>query len=435
MRVIIAVLMVMFSVSCSGSRHPIGQVGDYLNAGLPAPNSIEARSVSAVVDHLDGTEYTGGGNISIDGPAALFFPVGDRAGEVAFGLYTFSLEGFEQGRYLEQSWTVAPEPGTLWIGLGDRVRNRWEWLRPAHDESLLIGNLAPYLSELDELHVVVLLTGDGQFKLESIAITGRPPHVFGVSPTFIAPGAQEVMTVMMVGTGDLTYVWDFGGAVTPNSSTEESPAVTALAEGIYECSLAVSNILGSDLYNFEIEIDATILEGQLIAVALDKVVTTADIATVLVKCGDFPAGASFTYMSGVAVTWEAGADYAPLTFNLGAVGGAAKDVDGVWSAMDPVPIDFLLSQETSLGSAPVNGELGRLYVGFNVTPLFGSDIVGGGELFNFGLSFTAAGTYTLGFLEFQDVKRTYYSDSETNEYNWVDITNNGAWNTITVTDT
>ena len=55
-------------------------------------------------------------------------------------------------------------------------------------------------------------------------------------------------------------------------------------------------------------------------------------------------------------------------------------------------------------------------------------------LFNFGMSFSAAGTYTLGFLEFQDVKRTYYSDNAAVEYNWADITNviDEVPNTITV---
>jgi hypothetical protein len=73
-------------------------------------------------------------------------------------------------------------------------------------------------------------------------------------------------------------------------------------------------------------------------------------------------------------------------------------------------------------------------IDFNVTPVGGSETTDGGALFNFGLQFDHAGTYTLGFEEFHDVKRTYYSDGASNEYFWDDISNSypGMPNSIEV---
>ena len=62
---------------------------------------------------------------------------------------------------------------------------------------------------------------------------------------------------------------------------------------------------------------------------------------------------------------------------------------------------------------------GRVRLDFNVTPLDGTQSNStSGALFNFGLNFGVAGTYTLGFEEFNVVKRTYYSDAGATEYNW-----------------
>jgi len=64
----------------------------------------------------------------------------------------------------------------------------------------------------------------------------------------------------------------------------------------------------------------------------------------------------------------------------------------------------------------------------------GSDAPAGtsGILFNFNLKFTAAGSYKLDFLLFDEVNRTYYQDGSQATFQWTDITNTNSQNTVNV---
>ncbi len=56
-----------------------------------------------------------------------------------------------------------------------------------------------------------------------------------------------------------------------------------------------------------------------------------------------------------------------------------------------------------------------------------------GLLFNFNLEFSAPGEYRLGFMDFDEVNRTYYQDGSQAVYLWGDMSNNNAYNTVVVT--
>jgi len=176
-----------------------------------------------------------------------------------------------------------------------------------------------------------------------------------------------------------------------------------------------------------------VAEGALVAIPSIGATTVGGEVTVVVISGDFPAGAPFHYMNGVAVTVEEGASYVDGTLNVGAVGGDQKDPDGIWAEMSPPPSSFLLPDDFMIMEQSVFEPPGLNFIGFNLTPIGGGEVTSGGILFNFGLTFDNAGTYNLGFVQFQDVKRTYYSDSEYSEHYWSDISNAGVPNTIQVT--
>ena len=171
--------------------------------------------------------------------------------------------------------------------------------------------------------------------------------------------------------------------------------------------------------------------GALAAVPATTAATTADTVTIVVIAGDF--SNNFQYMNGAGVTVEDGGAYVDGTLNVGAPGGEQKDVDGAWAGMSSAPNSFLLPDDFMIQENAIDGGLVR--IDFNVTPIGGANVTGGGALFNFGMDFTAAGTYTLGFEEFRDVKRTYFSDTDSTEYYWDDISNNytDVPNSITVT--
>jgi len=155
----------------------------------------------------------------------------------------------------------------------------------------------------------------------------------------------------------------------------------------------------------------------------------------VVLTGDFPSGASFCYLNSVAVTIEEGAQYVPGSLNVGLPGGDQKDSDGLWASMSPIPATFLLPDDSMIFPIPVDGDWGRVFFGFSVTPVGGGDVTGGGALLNFQLTFDIEGTYNHALLEFQEVKRTYYSDADGNEHYWVGAPRNPIpWMPIEVWD-
>ena len=134
----------------------------------------------------------------------------------------------------------------------------------------------------------------------------------------------------------------------------------------------------------------------------------------------------------VVVTVNQGASYVTDSFNVGAPGGERFKPDGLWANMDPPPADFLAAHYNGFTQDWLPG---HTELSFTMIPLGGSNTTDGGSLFNFELEFSQPGTYTLGILDIPDVKRTYFSDQDGNEFSWDDTSNDfpGLPNTIVVT--
>ena len=143
---------------------------------------------------------------------------------------------------------------------------------------------------------------------------------------------------------------------------------------------------------------------------------------------------SFKFMNGVRVTFSAGEpSFVDGSYNVGAVGGAQLAADGIWAALNPE--SFLLPTDYMLGFTNYDGASGTWAIDFNVTPINAGQVAGSeGELFNFAVAFAQAGTVALGFEQFNQVKRCYYSDENSAEYFWGDISNSypGVANSIVV---
>ena len=141
----------------------------------------------------------------------------------------------------------------------------------------------------------------------------------------------------------------------------------------------------------------------------------------------------FQFMNGVGLTVNDDADYVSGTFNAGAVGGAAGDIDGIWSAINPAG-GILLAPDSFIVATDIGG--GRERWDFNLTPIGGSDqTTASGELFNFEFTFSAAGTKTLGFQAITGiVSRTYYTDSNAVPYNYWGTLHADETGALNVTD-
>jgi len=80
------------------------------------------------------------------------------------------------------------------------------------------------------------------------------PDIQSVDPTGGDSGTQHQFSAVITGGTPDTYLWNFGGGATPNTSSEESPSVTLGAAGNYNASLKVSNSFGSDSFNFSLDV-------------------------------------------------------------------------------------------------------------------------------------------------------------------------------------
>lgn len=263
--------------------------------------------------------------------------------------------------------------------------------------------------------VLTVTAGDGT---TSITVQADDADGDDVTITATAPAGFSV-------DGPLT-VTGLSGDVTFNFIPDDF-----LAGGSGEASFTGNDgMVDSDPVTATVTAPGPATPDTLYAIALDTTVSVDQPTTVIVVTS-VPAN-PFQYLNGCRVTAPTGFTYVPNSFNVGMTGGAAGDADGFWTNMAPSG-GFLLAPDNFY--EPVSGGPGLTAYSFNVTPIGGADTTtSSGPLFNFEASFSAAGTYTLGFLqESGGIKRTYYSEGSGTEYFWGDISNNHAGIPSTVT--
>lgn len=269
-----ALILCFILVSCSAFR-PVNSASP--GHSLPRPGSIATRVASAVTASVPGSQFlVSSSNVAVAGENAYFdLPYIPDEQCMGWAVYSFTLSGYEQGRFLETDWSVSPEiDNLLWIGLGNRVTDRWDWRQAAHDERMLVDDVAPYLNSEDVLVVAVVNLFSGAYMLNTVSITGQPLVASGASPQVLFPGKQEDIFPVVSGSEPMSYEWDFGGGAIPGASTDEIPTVTAVGEGEYTGHLTVTSILGSSTVEFILRVhdySLDLAEGQIIAVPRQSV--------------------------------------------------------------------------------------------------------------------------------------------------------------------
>lgn len=247
------------------------------------------------------------------------------------------------------------------------------------------------------------------------------------------------VTVSDVDDGEtLTVACTGAGGVTPDAASKVASATGPFvasfvfsaddffngATGTADITVTDSNGGSASQTGIVITIPGVVLaDDTLYCFPLQTNVNTGDPVTVVIATGT-PAN-PFQFLNGIGLTIENDADKVSNSFNVGAVGGAADAVDGYWTAM--APATFLMPPDGFIVATPDQPAAGQERWDFNLTPVGGSDqTTAKGALFNFQFTFSAAGTKTFGFQQFQAVNRTYYSDSTSTEFFWGDISNAGV---------
>jgi len=138
----------------------------------------------------------------------------------------------------------------------------------------------------------------------------------------------------------------------------------------------------------------------------------------------------FMHMSSVSVTMPQEATYVDGTFNVGSPGGAADDVDGLWSLVGPT--GFVMSDDSTISEILIGD--GRIALEFNITPVGGSEIANAtGDLFNFEIMPGSGYGYMPGDEVRIGIRRlngslasvTHYQSADDSAHFWSHDTNSG----------
>ena len=84
----------------------------------------------------------------------------------------------------------------------------------------------------------------------------------------------------------ITWLWDFGGAVDPPTSTEQNPTICFTTPGVFDIQLTVTNAIGESSSTTN---SITVFDSPTVNAALDTIIDLGD-AAFLVATGSIPSG-------------------------------------------------------------------------------------------------------------------------------------------------
>jgi hypothetical protein len=283
---------------------------------------------------------------------------------------------------------------------------------------------------------------------ETITINPNGPPVIGavaydaVTDTLTVPvtdpNNDDVTVTVTVPAGLGVDAVSKNIAPTPGSATFSWNATDFFAGGTGDTTITVNDGVNPDVTATQaIVVDGLpVAADTLYAYPMASSTTVGTPVTVLVYTG-MPAN-PLQFLSSVGFTIETQGTYVAGTFNVGNPGGARTDTDGYWALMGPpAPGNGLY---LDLGDALMPGtptDLGGGLQRYNFAVVTQGSFAapaalpgGGAVLYSFQLTFSAAGTYHLGFqLNDGTFDQTYYSDQDGNNFFWATLDNS---NTITV---
>ena len=143
---------------------------------LPLPSALHGVSYSQQDLYRWGKEYGDAwpnSLVSRDSVEAVFTPHAAASGtqltDLAFATFQFQLSQFDLSPTLRFTWTKTGSLTDGWVALANFQRDRWEWFcLPESGE--LAFDPATSLSGAGMMYVVVLFTGDAEWRMREIAV-------------------------------------------------------------------------------------------------------------------------------------------------------------------------------------------------------------------------------------------------------------------------
>ncbi len=222
-------------------------------------------------------------------------------------------------------------------------------------------------------------TGGAAMLSNRIEFTGEAPAISSVSPSGGITGALRMFTAIVTGDEPITYEWNFGGGASPDVSAEVAPEVRLGDVGTYSASLTVTNLFGSDTFDFNLNVTETgtppsvTTIGPLSGTEGEQITITADIA------GSRPLNSwSFAFLGGAATPTvvEGSGDPVQATVTLGPAGeydcwfSVANDFGFIMSYV------FFLTVEPAGGNSPAIIEVSPLTGAKDAFTIFSATVAG-----------------------------------------------------------
>lgn len=115
--------------------------------------------------------------------------------DAAYALYRFPLMDYSistREQTIGLDWADnPPDPADLWIGIGNRDRDAWDWFNGEPDNVLTLDSYAPYEAEDGDVVFLLVMLGEVEVKLSSLQVgalelrgTGDEPAEFTPLPEF-----------------------------------------------------------------------------------------------------------------------------------------------------------------------------------------------------------------------------------------------------------
>ncbi len=432
-----ALMLLMVLAGCGGAGQRLPEAGAGSGPAIPAPAQLHLVSAEGDSPFRYGGEYDGAlpnARVFPHGDGLTFWPATNvKTGnlEPAYALYLIDLPDYAHEPVVQLETQSQAFDG--WIGFANFAENHWEW-QPLGDVTM-----THYINAFDPAQHVK----DNQILVALVALTSltvdwlvagdtTKPEITTAHPKIMVTGTEVQFRAEFRYSGADTYHWKFGGGISPSASDSALPSGVAQAPGTYTATLEVANALGADSFSFSYEVvtQQTIPPMQLQALPDQTSVAVGEPVKLTIRCGRFPQQEQM-HSCQVCLQVSEHASYVAHSFNLGAPGGTAYNIDGIWSLFPEPPTDWIPTPDAWFGPVAADAA-GMVWLMFGSAAIDAGETKTGGNIYSLQVAFDAPGVYDINFAPNGGFKRTWFSDLAGGDYCWYDIGNDAA-PVITVT--
>lgn len=244
-----AVLLTMLAAAgCgSGSSEQTSAPDNLVQSPVGMPDSGQPAQLLRAISMQDADRLCFGADlvaelpnqrVSTQGTQAILFPNWSTATELsckdlAYATYAFALDGYSGPAEVTFNWETPPtDLSTCFIGLGDQLADRWDWLggEAFAGNTLVLDSLDPYLAGDGRLLMIVMLASTDVCTLSWLCWGDSVPPLAAL--TADVTGGTPPLEVFFNATGSTdvdgtieNYEWDFDGDGEYSEPGEEAWAV------------------------------------------------------------------------------------------------------------------------------------------------------------------------------------------------------------------